>query len=97
LSGRKLGVLVDTLNDDRRTAEISQDLSEAEKQYEDLLKAFEEFKQNQQDQQNDIESKLRQDESNMDKLKETRDKLQAELDQLKKIEEVLPAWCSNEE
>ena len=32
----------------------------------------------------------------MDKLKETRDKLQAELDQLKKIEQVLPAWCSNE-
>merc|ERR1712023_15394 len=72
LSGRKLGDLVDQLNNDRRTDEISQDLSDAEQQYEDLLAAFEKFKQNQQDQQNDIESKLRQDESNMDKLKETR-------------------------
>merc|ERR1712187_1104046 len=84
LSGRKLGDLVDQLNNDRRTDEISQDLSDAEQQYEDLLAAFEKFKQNQQDQQNDIERKLRQDESNMDKLKETRDKREAELDQLKK-------------
>jgi chromosome segregation ATPase len=95
LSARKLADLVSLVNEGADIGELSKDIEAAEKEYQELQDQFDDLKAAQKASIEQMEALLNKDNADLDKLSQTKQNLSDEVDQLLKISETLPEWCTS--